>query len=174
MNKANISTGPLTTQLMQAVGQAIRRVNELKRQRIVTPGATEEIQAATQFVSHILTQHADELVGTWLACNREYTPLVEGIAALLRRAHVVNERLAMQFQAQQEAKQAAPVGAGIIIGQRGIDKAKCDCPEGECESCESEEKTAAAVISGEAPANTIAVNFGEATKTGAPIAPVTP
>lgn len=161
-----IQTGPLTRELMLAVGNAIRRVNELRQQRIVTPGAQEEIHSAQAFIGHVLSQNANELVGTWLACNSEYTPLVEGIAALLRRAHVQNERLAQQVMARVQSSIVTPDAK-----PEGCCGAKCGCKATEPTKQESEDETAAIEQSA---SHIILGTFGEATKTGAPIAPVTP
>jgi hypothetical protein len=80
MNNSN--TQPLTREVVLTAVQAMRARNLCI--------ATKESDSAQALLSHVLLSHCDEFLGAWLTLNAEYSQLVLGVAALLRRAVVLN------------------------------------------------------------------------------------
>lgn len=118
----------MTRQLAQALAVAVRRIDQLSNQSIVTKDTEGELDAARQFVSHTVVQHANELIGTWIAMENEYSPLVQGLTGLLRRVNTNTQFIkpsakepkavkAAECEAQNE-KAAASVISGVAFDNK--------------------------------------------------------
>jgi len=84
----------------QKIGGAIYRVSELRAKKIMESTDAAEVRGLEQFISTALTEHAQELLGCWIAVETEYEPLVGAFAALLRRSGEVNRRVIAARQEQ--------------------------------------------------------------------------
>ena len=77
---------PLTAQQMQQIIGAYARLKELSAATIANPRDEAEVKGLQNFLMGALMTNAEELFGAWVVCNQEYTPLIHGFTALLKRA----------------------------------------------------------------------------------------
>lgn len=145
------SNEQLTKESVAVIVKAMRRLQQLAGSKILTRDGDAEKQAAMQLVNRAMVAHAPEFLGTWQVMNNEYTPLVQGMAGLLKRAVHINEQ---EMMARQQAAQAMAAKENVTATTK-----------------QQNEQAAAAVTSGEEcpPHKRVVVNFGEATKSGAPV-----
>jgi len=161
INKPNTQQGPLSRETVMVAVNAMRRLRALDSQAIVTKESDMEKQTARALLTNVLVNNPDELLGTWLTMNAEYTPLVQGVAALLRRAVGLNEQ---EAQMRNAAMKAHAEKSKTALAQR--DEALTEAQS---------EAAAVAVTAGEQkeeelPAGKrIVVNFGEANKPAGPV-----
>lgn len=89
---------------------AVKRLNELMTSAIVQKETEAEKAGLAQMIGNFMLDHAYEFIGCWNIVNREYNPLVRGVAALLGRADLFTQnQIASAKPAQQEApKLVAP------------------------------------------------------------------
>ena len=99
----------LTPQQVQQIIGAYQRLKELSAANITTPKEDAEKQGLINFLHASLLQHAEEFFGCWVAINQEYTPLINGFTALLRRAltRIDASNQANQVQAVETADKPA-------------------------------------------------------------------
>jgi hypothetical protein len=82
--------------------QAAKRLNDLMGSAIVQKESEAEKAGLAQMIGNFMLDHAFEFIGCWNIVNREYNPLVRGIAALLGRADLYTQN---QLAASKPAKQ---------------------------------------------------------------------
>lgn len=99
---------PLTKEKAARMAHAIRRLKILQASKIATANKDAELRGIQTMLLTELPKHADELLGCWFAIHREYEPLVESAAALIRRANQVNMERAVASQRQQSQEEVTP------------------------------------------------------------------
>lgn len=76
----------LTGPEMQRIVGAYHRLKELASATIANPRDEAEKAGLLNFVQGALMANAEELFGSWVVLQNEYTPLINGVTGLLRRA----------------------------------------------------------------------------------------
>lgn len=89
---------PLTVQQISAMQAALKKLAELGESKIITKNTTAEREGLTDFLRNQLMEHASELLGSWVVCNQEYAPLLNGIHGVLRRVGYIQAEQAQQAQ----------------------------------------------------------------------------
>jgi hypothetical protein len=75
----------LTPAEMQRIIGGYARLKELNAATITSPKEDAEKTGLQNFLAGALLANAEELFGCWVAVQQEYTPLITGFSALLRR-----------------------------------------------------------------------------------------
>lgn len=83
---------PLNLEQAGRMAHAIRRRRFLREWTVATAERDAELRGIEAFLAVELNKHADELVGCWFGVHTEYEPLIEVVAALLRRAEDATQR----------------------------------------------------------------------------------
>jgi hypothetical protein len=115
-NKTQQQIGPLTEQQVVQVIGAIRRLTEIRNTAIQTANTEAEFKGLSNFVAREVLNHADELIGCWMAVHNEYEPLVRAAGVFFTR---VNS--ALNFSQPQTTPAAAEPPAGDANGNNQAD-----------------------------------------------------
>ena len=75
MSQKNSPT--LNPELAQQLIEAVRSINQLRSQTIVTKTRDEQILHFTRFIESELPKHANELLGCWIFANVNFPQLVK-------------------------------------------------------------------------------------------------
>jgi hypothetical protein len=92
---------PLSRQTVIEAAQALHRLSA-PQSKLFTKENENQKSTDEAFLNTVLRQHASEFFGAWFAANDEYQPLVNGLAAVLRRSAGINGAIAAQFQQEKE------------------------------------------------------------------------
>jgi hypothetical protein len=86
-NETQQQIGHLTEQQVVQVIGAIRRLTEIRNTAIQTANTEAEFKGLSNFVAREVLNHADELIGCWMAVHNEYEPLIRSVGVLFSRVN---------------------------------------------------------------------------------------
>jgi len=71
---------------MQKIIGAYAQLKQLNSSTILSPNDQAIQKGLLDFLTGAMLANAEELFGSWVAIHQEYTPLIQGVTALLNRA----------------------------------------------------------------------------------------
>lgn len=107
---------PLSREIIGQMIVAMQTLIRLGNKEVKGANDDAELKGQRQFLARSFVTYAGEFLGCWLAVTDEYTPLVNGFAALQQRAAMV-----IQHQlSQQQLQLPAPAEAVSTTGDNAI------------------------------------------------------
>ena len=104
---------------------AIRRLQEISKQTILTPNGEAEKAGLTRFVNETLAAHADEMFACWSAVRYEYEPFVGSLSLVFDRVSSIrrNRLLANQVPAAPPENDTKPLTPESEVNKPAADEA---------------------------------------------------
>lgn len=111
-----LAPAKLDNKLASELAGSVARLNEIRDTKDKTPELETEATALVAYLSENLLAHAPALLGSYFACQNEYSPLVQALLPVFNRHQMA---VANQQRAVIERAQAA--GAKIVKAPAGFD-----------------------------------------------------
>jgi hypothetical protein len=123
-NETQQQIGHLTEQQVVQVIGAIRRLTEIRNTAIQTANTEAEFKGLSNFVAREVLNHADELIGCWMAVHNEYEPLVRAAGVFFTR---VNS--ALDFSGAPAPANAGAGDSTAAAGSGALPESPAPAPE---------------------------------------------
>jgi hypothetical protein len=80
---------PITESTATSAAQTLAIIREIESRQVHTSDDDAQLAASRAILNGFLSEHASELLGTWFVMYHEYTPIVKGMAMVLKRANAL-------------------------------------------------------------------------------------